>query len=100
MQLQRHSGSQSFRGTIDRISPPPFPAQPPDCPSADHDERQQQQRSRDHVLALLQCQFVEGLHPCSFCELLLLQNEREYWCDRGAKKHVPWDPLPDDMQKL
>jgi len=123
MQIQNHSSSQSFRGnlpqelatTLQRHHQGPLPPPPPSHPD-DGDahypllhptddihggERAALKRSREHVLAILSCQIVEGLHPCSFCGMLLMAGEKDYWCcGRGSKHHVPWEPLPDDMNAL
>jgi len=57
--------------------------------------------SHDHVLAILMCTIVEGIHHCSFCGMRLLPGEQQYWCcGRGGKQHIPWDPLPQDMEVL
>ena len=73
------AGSQAFRTSVETAS---------------------RKESRDHVKAVLECQYVD-VRTCWYCGFALLPTEHETWCcGKGTRMHPPWDPPPPDLIQL
>ena len=63
-------------------------------------ETSTRKESREHVLALLECGYVD-VRTCSHCGIPLLPSEKDTWCcGRGSRMHWAWDPPPPDLITL
>ena len=73
------AGSQAFRTTVETAS---------------------RKESRDHVIAVLECKYVD-VRMCFHCGIPLLPTEHDTWCcGKGGRMHPSWDPPPPDLMKL